>query len=379
MATTWQDIINAASTLLSRWKRDVDFASQIVNGPSTGPTSVVNTDGGTIPTFAKTLADISKGTFTGPISTSDATQSTSSTTGSIKTAGGLGVVKDIYCGGTYNGAAALSSGTVGGSAIVTLTASQTLTSKTLTAPVIGTIVNTGTLTLPTATDTLVGRNTTDTLVNKTLTAPAISSITNGGTLTLPSGTDTLVARNTTDTLTNKTLTNPTVNGATISGTLAGAATFSGALAFTSTITPSQTGGIVGTTTNNNVNAGSIGEFSTAQGGPTSATSAVALNATSISLTAGDWEVQAVIQTVPAGSTTTSYVVAGVSTTSGTLGALGSYTQISTAANAGFGNTLASPTTRISLASTTTVYAVASTTFAVSTMQVNGFIRARRLR
>jgi len=36
----------------------------------------------------------------------------------------------------------------------------------LTSPVIGTIVNTGTLTLPTSTDTLVGRATTDTLSNK---------------------------------------------------------------------------------------------------------------------------------------------------------------------------------------------------------------------
>jgi hypothetical protein len=43
-----------------------------------------------------------------------------------------------------------------------------LTNKTLTAPVIATIVNTGTLTLPTSTDVLVGRATTDTLTNKTL-------------------------------------------------------------------------------------------------------------------------------------------------------------------------------------------------------------------
>lgn len=45
---------------------------------------------------------------------------------------------------------------------------QTLTNKTLTAPVISTITNTGTVTLPTATDTLVGRATTDTLTNKTI-------------------------------------------------------------------------------------------------------------------------------------------------------------------------------------------------------------------
>lgn len=96
-------------------------------------------------------------------------------------------------------------------AVIT-TATQTLTNKTLTAPVIASIVNTGTLTLPTITDTLVGRATTDTLTNKTLTAPVIGSIVNTGTLTLPTSTDTLVGRATTDTLTNKTLTDPLIIG-----------------------------------------------------------------------------------------------------------------------------------------------------------------------
>ena len=52
---------------------------------------------------------------------------------------------------------------------VTLTGTQTLTNKTLTAPTISTIKNSGTLTLPTLTDTVVARTTTDTLTNKTLT------------------------------------------------------------------------------------------------------------------------------------------------------------------------------------------------------------------
>ena len=65
------------------------------------------------------------------------------------------------------------------------TTAQTLTNKTLTAPIIATISNTGTLTLPTSTDTLVGRATTDTLTNKTLASPSTT-----GTLSLAAGTAT---------------------------------------------------------------------------------------------------------------------------------------------------------------------------------------------
>jgi len=59
--------------------------------------------------------------------------------------------------------------------IATLTGTETLTNKTLTTPVISSISNTGTLTLPTSTDTLVGRATTDTLTNKTLTSPTLTT------------------------------------------------------------------------------------------------------------------------------------------------------------------------------------------------------------
>ena len=61
------------------------------------------------------------------------------------------------------------------STVATLTGTQTLTNKTLTTPIISSISNTGTLTLPTSTDTLVGRATTDTLTNKTLTSPSVNT------------------------------------------------------------------------------------------------------------------------------------------------------------------------------------------------------------
>jgi hypothetical protein len=61
------------------------------------------------------------------------------------------------------------------STVATLAGTQTLTNKTLTTPVISSISNSGTITLPTGTDTLVGRATTDTLTNKTLTSPTITT------------------------------------------------------------------------------------------------------------------------------------------------------------------------------------------------------------
>jgi hypothetical protein len=124
------------------------------------------------------------------------------------------------------------------------------TSPTLTTPVFSSIVNTGTLTLPTSSDTLVGRNTVDTLTNKAL-SDSTTSFTNVSTpsktlgislgsatastattlqfvqttnrvVTFPDATDTLVGRATTDTLTNKTLSDTTTtfaNAATITKTM----------------------------------------------------------------------------------------------------------------------------------------------------------------
>jgi hypothetical protein len=127
---------------------------------------------------------------------------------------------------------------------VDLNTAQTLTNKTLTTPVISSISNTGTLTLPTSTDTIVGRATTDTLTNKTLTAPIISTISNTGTLTLPTSTDTIVGRATADTLTNKVLLSPeertTVTATAATGTVNYDAVTQGVLYYTSNATGNYT-------------------------------------------------------------------------------------------------------------------------------------------
>jgi len=77
--------------------------------------------------------------------------------------------------GVLKGNGTAISAAVAGTDYVTPTGTETLTNKTLTTPIIASISNTGTLTLPTSTDTLVGRATTDTLTNKTLTNPTITN------------------------------------------------------------------------------------------------------------------------------------------------------------------------------------------------------------
>ena len=75
------------------------------------------------------------------------------------------------------------------------------------------------ITLPDSTGTVTLDNTIQTLTNKTLTAPIISSISNSGTMTVPTGGGTLATIGGTQTFTNKTLTSPILNTAKIGTSL----------------------------------------------------------------------------------------------------------------------------------------------------------------
>jgi len=145
------------------------------------------------------------------------------------------------------------------------------------------------------------------------------------------------------------------------------------------ITPSA--GIVGVTTNSNASAGNVGEYVSATGTAVSMTNATPVNITSISLTAGDWDVSGGIQWNPAGTTTISILRASTSATSATNGTFDA-TVLLAPANGFFTGQVEItpiPTTRYSLASATTIYLVGTPTFGTSTMTASGVIRARRVR
>jgi hypothetical protein len=144
--------------------------------------------------------------------------------------------------------------------------------------------------------------------------------------------------------------------------------------------------IIGVTTNSNAPAGSVGEFVTStvvQGSAVALTTNTPANITSISLTAGDWDVSGNAIFTNGGTTNFTVWAGSFSATSATLDATpGRLTgNIIAAGNVPGASqlNLAMPTARFSLASTTTIFFVSQATFTVSTAGAYGIIRARRVR
>jgi hypothetical protein len=132
-------------------------------------------------------------------------------------------------------------------------------------------------------------------------------------------------------------------------------------------------------------AGSRGELIESNigfGSAVSLTSGVAANVTSITLTAGDWEVSGWIGFLTAGTTTVSYIAGSISDTSATFqGASTTRPRVDYPWTFATGGDPSVPlgAVGIKVTSNTTFYLVASSNFAVSTNGAFGYIRARRIR
>jgi hypothetical protein len=145
----------------------------------------------------------------------------------------------------------------------------------------------------------------------------------------------------------------------------------------------------GTNTNDSAAAGNIGEYissTIASASGTNLTSGTAANVTSITLTAGDWDVRADAYFLQSTAGIMTGMASGISAASATLPSLtnGSegvaqlaFTPTSTANRLTL--TLAISPTRLSLAATTTVYLVSGADFASGTVTAYGTIAARRMR
>jgi len=293
----------------------------------------------TAPATSATLTLIDGTTLTGPAAS-----------GTVMTLGNVETVTGVKTFGSAGAVGRLKvAGTTSGSTIVDATA-----------------VASGTLTLPAATDTLIGKATTDTLTNKTYdTAGAGNSFSiNSLAATANTGTGAVVRA------TSPALVTPALGAATATSINA------------STVSP---GHYSGEPTTGNAAAGEIGEYIEAiltSGSATALTTATGKNITSISLTAGDWNINTIVYHVPAATTSVTVLSHGLSTTTATLDiTAGRFVQFAIPAfvNGGITFSTTGMQYRLSLASTTTIFLVASDTFTVSTMTAYGMISARRAR
>lgn len=125
-------------------------------------------------------------------------------------------------------------------------------------------------------------------------------------------------------------------------------------------------------------AGFVGETLTGQTLGTVDSSGTNLNAHILNVTAGEWDIQGIVNFIPTATTVYQRMQVGISTASATFAGLGTFVQ-----NAwnltNLGNpVVATPIVRLRFTVTTGIYLVSRSTFTTSTGAIDGFILARRV-
>jgi len=153
------------------------------------------------------------------------------------------------------------------------------------------------------------------------------------------------------------------------------------------------GQLLGTNTNDVAATGFVGESvysGVAAGSAVAQTTSTATTITSISLTAGDWDVSGSIVYLPAASTSITELSSVVSKTTNSVGSAlvgqivsgesrNTVTSVASVPGSGANVSVLTMPTRVSLSSTTSMFLVARPVFTVSTMTAHGSISARRVR
>jgi len=143
--------------------------------------------------------------------------------------------------------------------------------------------------------------------------------------------------------------------------------------------------IVGTQTNDSAAAGFLGEVISSTVGSGSAvalSTGTGANVTSISLTAGDWDVFGNVAFLPAASTSITAIAGAINTTTASIGSFinqGAQLFFSAVVPGVNVLTMTPPQQRLLIASTTTVFLVAQANFSVAGLSAYGGIYARRRR
>jgi hypothetical protein len=161
-------------------------------------------------------------------------------------------------------------------------------------------------------------------------------------------------------------------------------TGSGALVFDTSPTIT-TPNIIGVATNSNAASGSVGELVESEillGSAVTLTTAVPANVTSITLTAGDWDVEGNIAYDTSGGAVSVLLIGWISATSATRPAppnKGAFFQLYPSTASTYNNVAQVGKMRISVASTTSVYLSTQVSFSTGTLLAYGYIGARRRR
>jgi len=157
---------------------------------------------------------------------------------------------------------------------------------------------------------------------------------------------------------------------------------------------SSAGQLLGTNTNDNAAAGYVGQF--IENARTTATPTITSstytsidsgnvtfndnNETGITLTAGDWDISAVVNFQPVAATASNFIVfVGTAKGTGTTGSLAYANTVHTNYSTSGQTVLTVPTWRVSLTSSTTYYLKARATYTGTAVNAVGSLRARRFR